>query len=112
MGIATNPRGQLRQAQRVDGEILRMVAGDKTPDTLTPAELELDRYPVTRPARAEPVWAWVHYGSHAVRVEAELVGWTEKAGAVRWEVPKTGIHKAWVWLPALEKRLTGLDKRE
>jgi hypothetical protein len=107
MGIATNPRGRLRQAQRVDGEILRMVAGDLMPDSLTPAELELDVNPVTRPARAEPAWAWVHYGGHAVRVEAEIVGWTADACAVRWEVPKLGVHRAWVWKQACRERIPG-----
>lgn len=104
MGFATGPRGQLRQAQRVDGEILRMVARDLQPDTLTTAELELDRYPVTRPTRAEPVWVWIHYGSHAVRVEAEICAWTERSAAVRWLVPKVGVHRCWVWLGAIEPR--------
>ena len=104
MGLATNARGQLRQAQRVDAEILRMLAGTLQPDSLTPQELGLERNPVTRPARAEPVWAWVHYGSRSVRVEAELAGWTSAAGAIRWEVSKVGIHRAWVWLNAIEPR--------
>lgn len=104
MGLATNARGQLRQAQRVDGEILRMVAGNLLPESLTAAELQLDRNPVTRPAFAEPVWAWVHYGSRSVRVEAELCAWTDRAGAVRFIVPKVGVQRCWVWLGAVEAR--------
>ena len=104
MGIATNARGQLRQAQRVDGEILRMIAGDRVPGTLTAAEVDHDHNPITRPKVAEPVWVWVHYGDRAIRVEAELVGWTDRCGAVRWMVPGLGVHRSWVWLGAVEAR--------
>ena len=104
MGLSNTVRGQIRQAERVDGEILRTIVRDQLPDTLSLAELELDRYQVTRPPVAEPVWAWVRYGTEAVRVKAEIVGWTDKACAVRWEVPKVGIHKCWVWIGAVEDR--------
>lgn len=104
MGIATTPRGRARQSARVDGEILRMLASKSAPDTLTDAELEYEKYPITRPAVARPVWAWVRYGSIPIRVEAELCAWTDAHAAVRWVVPGTGLHRAWVWGNAIQIR--------
>lgn len=104
LGIATTPRGRARQSARVDGEILRMLARDTEPTGLTDAELELQRYAITRPPIAEPAWAWVRYGAIPIRVEAEVCAWTEKAGAARWVVPGKGVDRAWLWLGSLEPR--------
>jgi hypothetical protein len=105
MGIATSPRGRARQAQRVDDEILRTIARDLQPDSLTSSELDLDHHPVTRPARAEPVTAWVRYAGQAVLVDAELVGWTSTAAAIRWVVPRRGVARCWVWRGAVSPRV-------
>ena len=104
MGIATTPRGRARQAARVDNEILRMIASKASPASLTEAELEFDKYPVTKPAKAHPVWAWVRYGTVPIRVEAELCAWTLNAGACRWLVPGKGVEKAWLWGSAITDR--------
>jgi len=104
MGIATTPRGRARQAERVGNEILRGLASKARPDTLTESELEFDKYPVTRPATARPVWVWVRYGAIPIRVEGELCAWTDAHAAVRWRVPGIGIHRAWVWGNAIQIR--------
>lgn len=104
MGISTTVRGQGRQARTVDGEILRMLARSGTPASLSVAELALDTRDVTRPAHAIPVWAWVRYDGTPVRVQAELCGWTSHACAVRWSVPGLGVHRAWVFVGAVEER--------
>ena len=104
MGISTGARGQARQWRRIQGEILRGVALAGTAQSLSPRELGLGEEPVTRAALALPVWAWVRYGETPIRVEAEVVAWTEHAGAVRWLVPGLGVHKAWVWSGAIEPR--------
>jgi hypothetical protein len=102
MGITTTAHGQSRQSHRVDDEILRMIARDRTPSTLTPEEYDDDR--LTRLKVAEPCWAWVHYGDQAVRVKAEVLAYGPRAGAVRWRVPGGPVHRAWLWLNALEPR--------
>ena len=74
------------------------------PDTLTPAELELDREPLTRAPTPRPVRAWVRYGSVSLSVDAEAVAWTEHAVAVKWEAPGGVEHHAWVWASAVRPR--------
>lgn len=106
MGIATTERGRARQADRVGNEILRMIASKAPPATLTEAELEFDKYPVTKPATARPVWAWVRYGAIPIRVEAELCAWTSAHAAVRWRVPGVGVHRSWIWANAVQLRET------
>ena len=104
MGISNTPRGRARQARTIDGEILRMMAQGGPLVSLTPDELELDVRPVTRPPVALPVWAWVRFGDRPVRVEAEVVGWTERAAALRFVVPREGLYRCWVWASAVQER--------
>lgn len=75
-----------------------------TPDTLTDEQLDLDNHPLTTPRRAQPVTAWVKYGSIHLHVDAEAVAWTSRAIAIRWRAPSGEIHKAWVWSSAVSER--------
>jgi len=104
MGISNTARGRARQARTIDGEILRMIAGKGDLVSLTAAELDFDRHPVTRPALAIPVSAWVRFGDHPVRVDAEVVGWTDNAAAVRFVVPNLGLGRCWLWASAVSSR--------
>ena len=88
----------------IDRGIDRMMMRDHPPQTLTPAELELDREPITRPPRALPCSAWVRYGSDAIRVDGVLVAWTERAAAVQWKTPDDQVHQAWLWRSAVTLR--------
>jgi hypothetical protein len=74
------------------------------PQTLSAAELDSDREPVTRTPVALPVWAWVRYPEGSIRVDAEAVAWTSRAVAVRWPTPDGQTHRAWVWASAVERR--------
>ena len=79
-----------------------MNGGDK-PSSLSPQELELGVYPLTRTPVPVPVRAWVRYGVVPVKVDAAAVAWTSKAVALVWDAPG-GQHRAWVWASAVVER--------
>lgn len=81
----------------------REVAGIE-PLTLTPEELELDVEPLTKTPVPRPVRAWVRFGPHAMKVDAEAVAWTGRAVAIKWTMPSGIEHQAWVWASAVEPR--------
>lgn len=108
MGIATNERGMRRQAEHIDAELTQMLVGDLEPQSLTQAEVGVGKATISKPPQAIPVWAWVHYGPKAIRVKAEVCGWSSTgAVAIRWPVRQRGIHRAWVWANALIERKPG-----
>jgi len=74
------------------------------PETLTPAEIALDREPCTRPPEPVPVLAWVRYRSSAVLVAGDMVAWTGRASAIRWLTVDGEEHRAWVWSGAVRER--------
>lgn len=88
-----------RMSERIDETVMR----DHEPFTLTPAELELDRLPLTRTPTPETVKVWIRYGTHPLKLEAQLVAWTPRACAVRWTTPAGDEHRAWVWASAVER---------
>lgn len=88
-----------RQRERANETIMR----DGKPASLSDAELELDRLPLTRTPQPERVRVWIHYGDAALRIEAELVAWTPRACAVRWQTNEGHEHRAWVWASAVER---------
>lgn len=61
-----------------------MIMRGSTPASLTTPELELDRFPLTRTPVPERVKEWIHYRDAAIRTDADLVAWTQRACAVRW----------------------------
>ena len=69
------------------------------PETLTPAEIALDREPAP-----VPVLAWVRYRSTAVLVAGDMVAWTGRASAIRWLTVDGDEHRAWVWSGAVRER--------
>lgn len=77
---------------------------EREPTSLTPAELDLGREPLTKTPLRRPVHAWVRYGERAVRVEGEVVAWTTRAVAVKWTTPDGAEHKAWLWNSAVNPR--------
>ena len=100
--LGTNKRyaGSIDRRQQ-ERSIEALMLGTQ-PSTLAGVELELDRLPLTRTPKPQTVKVWVHYGDTAVRVEAELVAWTPRACAVRWETAHGESHRAWVWASAVE----------
>jgi hypothetical protein len=67
----------------MDARIVESTMRGKTPDALTPTELQLDKEPLTRTPVARPVKAWVRYESVPLLVDAEAVAWSEHAVAIR-----------------------------
>jgi len=97
--------GQTRgTAASVDRGIDRMMMRDHAPQSLTPAELDLEHEPVTRPPRALPCTAWVRYGAEAIRVDGLATAWTARAVAVKWKTPDDVEHRAWLWASAVTVR--------
>lgn len=85
----------------VDRGIDRMMMRDHQPQSLTPAELDLEHEPITKPPRALPCKAWVRYGSDSILVDGVVTAWTSRAIAVQWKTPDGVVHRAWLWAPAV-----------
>lgn len=97
--------GQTRNtAASVDRGIDRMMMRDHPPQTLTPAELDLEHEPLTRPPQPIPCTAWVRYGNDAMRIEGTITAWTARAVAVKWTTPDDAEHRAWLWSSAVQTR--------
>ena len=84
-----------RYAEQIDRRMDTRV-GDKImrsgePLSLSPVELQLDVYPLTRTPRPETVIAWVRYA------------WTPRAVAIKWPGPDDTEHRAWVWASAVDR---------
>ncbi|WP_146069315.1 hypothetical protein [Cryobacterium sp. Y11] len=69
------------------------------PFSLTPAEL--GGLPATLASEPTSVRAWVRYPAIASQVHGLALAWTQRAVYVEWE--DGGIHRAWVWAPAVER---------
>jgi hypothetical protein len=86
----------------MDARILDRIAATAGPlQSLTEAELELDREPVTIP-RPQAVRARVRFGPTAVRVDAEACRWTERAVGIRFRVRDREL-RAWVWSSGVQQ---------
>jgi hypothetical protein len=69
------------------------------PFSLTPAELGgLSAILASEPMS---VRAWVRYPAISSQVHGLALAWTPRAVYVEWE--DAGIHRAWVWAPAVER---------
>lgn len=85
----------------MDARILDRIAATAGPlQSLTDAELELDREPLTISPQPHPVRAWVRFGSTAIRVDAEACRWTERAVGIRFNAGGREL-RAWVWSSAV-----------
>lgn len=74
------------------------------PISLSPAELELERHPVTAASEPVPVRAWVRFHEASIRPAAEAIAWTDKAVQIRWTTIQGASLTAWVWASAVERR--------
>ena len=97
-----------RYADAIDRRMNARIAEHETagvaPSSLTPEELELMTEPLTKTPVPRQVRAWVRFGQVAMKVDAEAVGWTGRAVAIRWTMPSGTEHRAWVWASAVEPR--------
>ncbi|MGO4785208.1 hypothetical protein ACEN2M_15550, partial [Cryobacterium sp. W22_MBD10_FK3] len=69
------------------------------PFSLTPPELR--GLPAILADEPTPVHAWVRYPATAIHVYGLALAWTPHAVYVEWE--DGGVHRAWVWAPAVER---------
>lgn len=99
--VGSNKRYADHYDRLMDARLLdRIAATAGALQSLTDAELELDREPVTIAPRPRAVEAWVRFGPTAVRVEAEACRWTERAVGIRFRVGDREL-RAWVWSSAV-----------
>ena len=85
----------------MDARILdRIVATAGPLQSLTDAEIELDKEPLTISPQPHPVRAWVRFGSTAIRVDAAPCRWTERAVGIRFSAGGREF-RAWVWSSAV-----------
>jgi hypothetical protein len=99
--VGSNKRYADHYDRLMDARILDRIAATVGPlQSLTDAELELDREPVTIAPRPQAVRAWVRFGPTAVRVDAEACRWTERAVGIRFRVGDREL-RAWVWSSAV-----------
>lgn len=99
--MGTNRRYSDHYDGLMDNRILDRIAATAGPlQSLTDAELELDREPSTISPRPNPVRAWVRFGSTAIQVDAEACRWTERAVGIRFSAGGREL-RAWVWASAV-----------
>lgn len=85
--MGTNKRYAHRIDDAMEQRMLESFATTKGPlQTVSPAELELDRLPLTVDPQPKKVRAWVRFGAKHAQVDAELLRWTTKACGIRFEV--------------------------
>lgn len=100
--MGTNRRYADSIDRRTNERILERIAERDGPlQTLTAAELQLDRHALTIDPIPKPVKAWVRFGATPVLVDAEACRWTSRGVGIRFRVGETE-HRCWVWLQALE----------
>lgn len=86
----------------MDARILERVAREGELQSLTHAELELDRLPITIDPHPQGCKAWVRFGASAVRVDALIDRWTPRAIGIRFDVAGREA-RTWVWASAVER---------
>lgn len=73
------------------------------PISLSPEELDVGRYPVTKLNEPVPVRAWVRYPETVADVRAEAVECNEVAVMLQWRAPDGAVRSAWVWRSAVRR---------
>ncbi|HQA78342.1 MAG TPA: hypothetical protein PLL50_08320 [Propionicimonas sp.] len=99
--VGRNKRYADHYDRLMDARLLDRIAATAGPlQSLTAAELELNREPVTIAPRPQQVRAWVRFGPTAVRVDAEACRWTDRAVGIRFKIGDREL-RAWVWSSAV-----------
>lgn len=100
--MGTNKRYAAQLDARMDTRILERAAAAGPLQTLSDAELALDRHPLTVDPMPRPVKAWVRFGATPVQVDALAARWTPRAVGIRFTVGGREM-RAWVWASAVEQ---------
>jgi hypothetical protein len=100
--MGTNRRYAHRVDAMMDDRILQRISSDGPLQTLSDAELELDKLALTVTPKPEKVRAWVRFGATPVHVDAEAMRWTSRAIGIRFYVMGEE-RRCWVWASARER---------
>jgi hypothetical protein len=100
--MGTNRRYAHRVDAMMDERILQRISADGPLQSLSDAELELDKLAITVTPTPERVRAWVRFGTTPVQVEAEAMRWTSRAIGIRFHVMGQE-QRCWVWASAVER---------
>ena len=100
--MGTSRRYAHRVDEQMDQRVIERIARSGPLQTLSDAELELAREPITRDPHPQPVRAWVRFGEAPVLLDAEACVWTSHAVGIRFTVGGTQ-HKTWVWASAVRR---------
>jgi hypothetical protein len=73
------------------------------PISLTPEELDFDRFPASIGIPALPVRAWIRFPGTAELVEGTASMWTSRAVRVDWQDGAVR-RSTWVWASAVHRR--------
>jgi len=98
--MGTNRRYAARIDRLMDDRILQRIASENPLQSLTDAELRKDTLPITRDPQPKKCKAWVRFGPHAMRVDAEVVVWNDLACGIRFTVGEKEL-RCWVWTNAV-----------
>lgn len=100
--MGSNRRYAGHYDQLMDARILARTAASGPLQSLTEAELQLDKEPLTRDPKPKPVRAWVRFGPTPALVDAEACSWTANAVAIRFTIGEKQ-YRAWVWASAVRQ---------
>jgi hypothetical protein len=100
--MGQNKRYEAYYAKRMEKQITEVLIRPQ-PITLTDAELDLERNPVTRAQTPIPIRAWARYPETPARVEGRAIAWTDRAVQIEWEDIRGEVHRTWVWANAVDK---------
>jgi hypothetical protein len=96
--VGSNRRYAAHYDARLDQLIGERLMREGQPVSLEPAQLELDRWPLTRLPISEACAAWVFYEPGGwLRLDVEMVAHTPHHCAIRWLAFDDVMHRAWVW---------------
>lgn len=98
--MGTNKRYAEHFDRLMDARILQRIAEENPLQSLTDAELQKDRLPVTRDPSPKPCRAWVRFGPHAMLVDAVVVVWNDLACGVEFSAGDRQL-RCWVWANAV-----------
>ncbi|MDQ7877300.1 hypothetical protein Q9R08_04850 [Microbacterium sp. QXD-8] len=99
--MGTNRRYADRIDRQMDERILATIAAKGGLQSLSAAELALDREQLTIDPEPKPVLAWVRFYGEAVRVRGFACRWTPKAVGVKFTAGGKE-YTTWVWSDAVE----------
>lgn len=102
--MGSNKRYSHYYDEVMDARIAEGIMRTGDPDTLDSKQLDLENEPMTRSPKPQPARAWVRYGEHSMEIDVEVVAWTSRAVAVRWDGPDGAEHHAWLWSGAVRTR--------